>query len=70
MKNVKELINTLEKNLKELKEKQFVQQKRVAKELLLNSSKFDYELGILKEYNELIEKTYYSLCDLKNLCDL
>ena len=54
----------------DLKEKQFVQQKRVTKELLLNSSKFDYELGILKEYNELIEKTYYSLCDLKNLSDL
>ena len=68
--NVKELINTLEKNLKELKEKQFEQQKRVTKELLLNSSKLDYELGILKEYNKLIENTYYSLCNLKNLCDL
>ena len=65
--NKKELINTLEKNLKELKEKQFVQQKRVTKELLLNSSKFDYELGILKEYNELIENTYCSLCNLKKL---
>ena len=70
MKNIKELISNLEKNLKDLKEKQFVQQKRVTKELLLNSSKFDYELEILKEYNELIEKTYCSLCDLKNLCDL
>ena len=65
MKNVKELINTLEKNLKELKKRQFEQQKRVAKELFNNTSKFDYELGILKEYNELIEKTYYSLCNLK-----
>ena len=65
--NVKELINTLEKNLKELKEKQFEQQKRVTKELLLNSSKLDYELGILKEYNKLIENTYYSLCNLKKL---
>ena len=65
--NVKELINTLEKNLKELKEKQCEQQKRVTKELLLNSPKFNYELGILKEYNKLIENTYYSLCNLKKL---